>query len=221
MKDTFGKRYMRGALTVLCLVALLPVMVWIRAFWGSMNAYGKAEELLRLNQQVRAVTYFDRAMHWYAPFNPYVGRSAGRLWEISEEAEKGKDFDLALIAVRTIRRGFASAAGLYQPGRDWIPRCDHRIRQLRALASGTEEGFRDEGRGNGPALEPPSSAMPDVLWTLVLELGLFGWIGSVIGFLVFGIERKKPGGTALPRILKWGATAGVFYALWIIGMIKA
>jgi len=60
-----------------------------------MQDYKTAETLLKENQTIRAITYFDRSLHWYAPLNPYVEWSAKRLWEIGERAEQEKDPRLA------------------------------------------------------------------------------------------------------------------------------
>jgi hypothetical protein len=59
---------------------LLLLILWVRVFYGSMQDYKTGETLLRENQTIRAITYFDRSLHWYAPLNPYVERSAKRLW---------------------------------------------------------------------------------------------------------------------------------------------
>jgi hypothetical protein len=67
---------------------LLLLVLWARVFYGAMEDYNKGEALLEENQTIRAITYFDRSLHWYAPLNPYVERAAKRLWDIGEKAEK-------------------------------------------------------------------------------------------------------------------------------------
>jgi len=71
-----------------------------------MQDYDTGETLLKGNEIIRAITYFDRSLHWYAPVNPYLERAATRLWEIGEQAEKAGDKRLALIAYESIRTGF-------------------------------------------------------------------------------------------------------------------
>ena len=56
-------------------------------------------------QYIEAVNFFDRCLHWYTPFNPYVNKSAERLWEISKLAEEKGDIRLAMIAVRNTQAG--------------------------------------------------------------------------------------------------------------------
>jgi hypothetical protein len=71
-----------------------------------MQDYGTQGTFLKENQIIRAISYFDRSLHWYAPLNPYVQKSAQRLWEIGDRAERDGDLKLAFIAFSTIRSGF-------------------------------------------------------------------------------------------------------------------
>jgi len=192
----------------LCFVVL--AMVWARAFYGSIRAYHDGEAYLKNNQYIKAITFFDRSIHWYTPFNPYVRQSAQHLWEICTRAEHEGDIQLALIAARTIRQGFFAARSFYTPGKDWISKCDTKIASLIAKEQGvTVPSAREE------------SPEPDIFWTLILEVGFFGWIGSVIGFLMLGLtEGQTPTLRSRPAIL-WGVMVLIFYTLWIIGMMRA
>ena len=125
-KSLNKSRFFKMACIILCLVAIGLMMVWVRAFYGSMQAYQQGEVYLEEKQYVRAVTFFDRSIHWYTPFNPYVRKSAERLWGIGEHAEKEGDVQLALIAYRTIRRGFYGASHFITPGMAWINKASGR-----------------------------------------------------------------------------------------------
>lgn len=210
-------RLRRGIFVALGVVAVTLILIWGRAFWGSVENYRIGEECFKTHDHIKAITFFDRALHWYTPFNPYVARSVQRLWEIGLHAEQEGDIRLALIAFRTIRQGFYAARSFYTPGKEWIGRCDAKIASLMAV---DPAGQQSEHKGHAlPTGEQRSET--DVFWTFVLEAGLLGWIGSAIGFLMCGIaEGETPALRSKPALL-WGIAVLVFYALWIVGMTKA
>lgn len=210
--------WVRAAGLALGLAVVMVAAVWVRVLLGSMGAYEEGERSLAAKEYIRAITSFDRAIHWYAPLNPYVERAAKRLWEISEQGERDGDRRLSLLAVRTIEFGFRGAGGLYQPGKEWIERCREREESLERPEWGKET--------KGPAVqerEPPGpheTRGPRVLWTLILEIGLVGWIGTVSCFLL-GL-KKHAGKKVFGRgALWWGGLFILSYCLWIIGMMKA
>ena len=206
---------------IIALLAVMFFMVWVRAYYGSMQDYQKGESLLGDNQYIRAITYFDRSIHWYTPFNPYVQRSAERLWEIGNRAEQQGDVKLALIAFRTIRSGFYSARSFYQPGVNWINQCDHKIKILINKEKDKIETENDVKLVEKDYLKNRKFKDPSILWTLFLEIGLLGWIGTVIGFIIFSLKHIKTFNSFLRPFLGWGILFFVFFTLWIIGMINA
>ena len=199
----------------LCLVAF--AVVWVRAFYGSRHAHRQGEAYLEKQQYIKAITFFDRSIHWYTPFNPYISKSAQHLWEIGVKAEQQGDIQLSLIAVRTIRRGFLGARSFYVPGEDWISRCDSKIVSLMAKGSGDQDV-----KGNTAlSFSTQKSQEPDVFWTLILEVGLLGWIGSAIGFLMYGLAKGQTPKLRSRSAIFWGVMIIIFYTLWIVGMVKA
>ena len=190
------------------IVVALLVAVWVRVYWGGCASYRTGMMHLEKDASIRAVTYFDRAIHWYAPFNPWVEKSARRLWEIGQEAEKEGDTKLALIAYRTIRRGFYAARSVYQPGKEWIRRSEAQIDHLVRAESG----------------ELPSSQEtrdPDVFWSIVVLIGLFGWIGSIFGFVMAQWGPWCQRDTWLRFRTLWIGAFFVFLFLWFIGLYSA
>jgi hypothetical protein len=192
-------------------ILLVLLMVWGRVLYGAAEAHRQGKESLEQDRVPEAITYFDRAVHWYAPLNPWVASSAEMLWALSERAEAGGDDRLALKALNAIRSGYLAANGLLHPGRDWIRRCDERIEKLSAAASGDSASARREGEGGR------RDSSPDLFWTLALEVGLFGWIGSVI-WLVLGHGVRK---RSFRGLLKWAVLLVFFFIAWIVGMMKA
>jgi len=199
------------------LALVVLTLVWTRAFFVSMHAYQEGEEYFKKQQHIKAITFFDRSIHWYTPLNPYVHKSAQRLWEICAQAEQQGDFQLALIATRTIRRGFLAARSFYTPGREWIDRCDTKIASLM-----NQESKTPRLRGAAEVSVPPqASPEPDVFWTLMIEVGLIGWIGSVIGFLMLGLTGGQTVSFRSGAAIFWGILFIVFYAMWVVGMMRA
>ena len=206
---------------ILCLAAIGLFMVWARAFYGSMQAYQKGETYLEEKQYVRAVTFFDRSIHWYTPFNPYVRKSAERLWEIGEQAEKQGDIRLALIAFRTIRSGFYGASHFRTPGMAWIKKSERKINALLGNEERGREVSDDSASLREDLLRDQKSTSPKILWTIVLEIGFLGWIGSVIGFIMFRMRHETEVEYRAFSKFLWIMLTVVFFTLWIVGMMKA
>ncbi len=202
---------------VIGLSLVVLALVWIRAFFVSMHAYQEGEGYFKKQQHINAITFFDRSIHSYTPFNPYVHKSAQRLWEICTQAEQRGDIQLALIATRTIRRGFLAARNFYTPGRDWIDRCDTKIATL------MDQGSKAQRLSGAAVVSSPQQAspQPNVFWTLILEVGFIGWIGSVIGFLMLGLSGGQTARLRSGAAIFWGIMVIIFYAMWIVGMMQA
>ena len=206
------KKSIGTACLILGLLAMFLVLTWVRVYVGSRQAYGKGMGFLERRETVRAITYFDRSLHWYAPLNPYVERSAQRLWEIGTRAQEQGDTKMALIAFQSIRQGFYAARSLWTPGKDWILKCDAKINDLA------------NGRARGGA-EPPGHDQgvigPSIFWSLVVVVSLLGWVGSVIGFIVIGMGAKGRFRYENSRALLWMALFMSFFAVWVLAMMKA
>ncbi len=212
----------RSIFILLALVAILLTAVWIRVFFGSMQAYEKGEIHLKAVEYIKAITFFDRSIHWYAPFNPYVHKSAERLWEISRNAEKRGDIRLALIAARTLRRGFVAARSFYIPDRNWIERCDLRIHEL-VFVEQAQRGLKIAEKPLEPVsvLNHPQVKAPDPMWSTILLVGLLGWIGTVIAFIMRGFRIPRDSMGFKPLCFQWISLWAAFFSMWIFGMVNA
>ena len=211
--------YVRMISIVVSLMAIAFILIWARAFYGSIQAYKKGEAFLKEKQYIRAVTYFDRSIHWYTPFNPFVQKSAERLWGIGEQAEKEGDIRLALIAYRTIRSGFYGASHFVTPGMAWIKKSERKIDAL--MGEEDKEVSKDSASLKEAMLAEQKTPSPNVLWTILLEIGFLGWIGSVIGFIMFRRRHEKEAEYRASSGFLWLILTACFFGLWIIGMIKA
>jgi len=202
-------RVLRVIVKVASVAVLLLLILWLRVFYGSMQDYKTGETLLKENQTIRAITYFDRSLHWYAPLNPYVERSAKQLWEIGERAESEKDTRMALIAYESIRNGFYGASHVFRPGKDWIQRAENKMESL-------SNPQRMEG-----AVPSKKDPHPHVGWSVAVVLGFLGWIGSALGFIVSVLRKDRKTEKAFHKSLLWVCLILTFVALWVAGMVMA
>ena len=219
LRSALRVRYLGLSVIILCAVILMLCLVWGRAWYGSMLAYDRGERFFREHEYIKAITFYDRAIHWYTPFNPYVERSANRLWQISEIADQKGDIRLSIIAAETLRNAFLSTSGLNEPGRYWINRCDERINAFPLGPGGKVDEHNSKGSGKSIA-EKNMPAPPIVFWTVILEIGLLAWVAAVIRiiFLLKDYHRER---LSFSIALKWGGLALAFFSMWIVGMIRA
>jgi len=219
--DLSKKTYFRTVSMTFIMIVIVLIIIWVRAFYGSMNAYHQGETYLKENKIIKAVTFFDRAIRWYTPFNTFVSKSVARLWAIGEEAEQRSDIKLALIAFRTIRRGFYASRSIYQPGSEWIERCGARIDYLnRVVHSGKEIPVSSETK-KGYTPESQKAVSPNIIWTVILEIGFLGWIVSVICFILNISRHKGEHRYPISSVIIYTGLTIVFFTVWIIGMMKA
>ncbi len=56
-------------------------------------------------------------------------------------------------------------------------------------------------------------------WAILCEVGFVGWVGCTIGFIfrAFGDDDSF----YAKRAALWGSLVALFYALWVLGMVKA
>jgi hypothetical protein len=194
-----------------CVAVIVLLVLWVRVFYGSMKDYETGEMLLKENQIIRAITYFDRSLHWYAPLNPYLERAATRLWEIGEKAEKAKDKRLALIAYESIRNGFYGATHFVTPGKHWIRKVDAK---LASLNRGQTEN-RETPQASAFSGE---SRYPSSFWSAVVVIGFLGWIGSLIGLIT---ATFRQGGDRGGKGILWLGSSLLCFILWLVGMTNA
>lgn len=113
------------------MIALLGILlIWGNTWYRQWRQFNKGEQALAGNNVIAAIAGYESAIHMYTPFSPLVDRSADRLWEITRISEQRGDMERALIACRSLRSSFYAVRSLYQPGREWIARCDAKITEL-------------------------------------------------------------------------------------------
>jgi hypothetical protein len=215
-----GKKLRILRIVVLAVVVFLA-MVWLRAFYGSMKAYEEGESYFKQDQWVQAITFFDRSIHWYTPYNPYVEKSAEKLWEIGERGQRDGDSKLALIAFRAIRGGFYSARSFYTPGQNWIRMSEQKIHELEEIET-AQRGLEGKAKTGASIWEKSQEVPgPNPGWSVVVVFSFLGWIGSLFAFITCAFGPKGEGKRRLVPGSTWLGVAAIFYTLWIIGMFRA
>jgi len=200
--------------------ALILAAVVLRVALEAREVESKAAVNLAFGRVEQAIIYYDRAMHWYLPGAPHIRRSIEALTSIAEKAEQTGDVELALEAWRTLRSGLLASRSLYTPYPDVIRKCESRIADLVSHKFGKGPG--DAGYDNAMIWQQASFRRypgPNPFWATVAVLGFMGWVGSGFGLAY----RAFPGDRGLkikPAVL-FGSLIVIFYALWIIGMMRA
>jgi hypothetical protein len=220
-REFLENKLIRRIAFIFMVVVILFLAVWVKAFIGSMKNYNIGEEYFHNQQYIKAITFFDRSMHWYTPFSPYIERSAEYLWEISIQAEQINDAQLSLIALETIRNSFYSSRSFHSPGMVWLERCEDRIRNLTRDKNEEILGNDDADSENNVYESSMEYNDPNIFWVIVLEIGLFGWIGSVICFIFFYLGAENKSDRFIRSFWLWTLLMGINYAFWILGIIKA
>ncbi|GFO67461.1 hypothetical protein GMLC_10400 [Geomonas limicola] len=106
------------------------VLIWGNTLYRQHVQFSKGERAMAAGDFVGALAGWESAIHMYTPFSPTVDQSAQRLWDLGESCVRRGDTTRALLAYRSLRSSFYALSGFYQPGEEWIKKCDARIAQL-------------------------------------------------------------------------------------------
>jgi len=110
------------------IIIVLSMLLFLAGTWWRMQSqFQLGEEAFAKGDFTGALAGYESAIHMYVPFHPTIDKAAQRLWQLGEIAERQGDIDRALIAYRALRSAFYADLWLWQPGKDWIRRCDRKI----------------------------------------------------------------------------------------------
>lgn len=209
-----SRRTLALGLTV-CLLVLL-----LRVLFGSWIECRRASAEMEAARPYQAVLHYERAIRWYLPGNPYVGRAAEKLWQLGEASRDAGDPELALFAFRGLRASAYATRSFYQPLPRRIEAAEAQIAELMVAdttAAWPDKELAPEERHRIVLENLQRNDDPSTPWVIVLELGFMAWL--VGGFVLawrLGLRQKKARTT---WILVGSSVSG--YLLWILGMWKA
>ncbi len=213
------KRYLVKGLIVAILFLLL---VGGRVFYLQRSHFMDAEKYYSEANWKLAIREYDTAMHFYTPWSPYIQKSAERLWQIGEMFEKQDRLDWANIAYSSIRSSFYASRSLYTPGKDWINKCDDKIADLNVrilIKEGSIKPEEADAEKKKHLYVLKVDRAPDPLWSVLVEVGFFGWVASIIFMIFKGFDDN---GKIRKRFALYGALSFISaFALWIISLLKA
>lgn len=202
-------------------ILLFFFMVYLKVFLSSRAEFREAEAALAKGADREAITHYERAILWYLPVGGYVEPAAEALWRLGTLLEE-KDKKLALEAFRSLRSAFYATRSFYTPGQEWIDRSDQKIAALMAQAPPYSEGDKKktvEQRTTEALAILKMPLKPHAGWSIVLEIGFWGWVSGVLLFIFTGFNAEH---RVIPkRGLLLGGLIIFFYTLWIVGMMNA
>lgn len=203
------------------MILLFFSMVYLKVFLSSRTEFRAAEAALVKGDDREAIVHYERAILWYLPVGGYVEPSAEALWKLATLLEE-KDKKLALEAFRSLRSSFYATRSFYTPGQEWIDRSDQKIAALMAQEPPYSEADKEkttEQRAQEALAILKMPLKPHAGWSIVLEIGFWGWVGGVLLFIATGFNAEN---RVIPkRGFVWGGVILFFYSLWIIGMMNA
>lgn len=166
--------------------------------------------------------HYERAIKWYVPGVNYVRESIAQLWAIGERMEAEGESFYARKSYEKLRSALYAVRSTYLPFPEWVEKCNDKISSLMAREPPYSEDDKkksfEQRKAEHYALLKKDYA-PDVFWSIVVEIGFWGWIGSVFGFIWFGMLES--GALVRRRALAWSGLFVVCYALWIVGLLNA
>ena len=201
-------------------LSVAVIVLLLRVLYGGWAECRRGAAELEAQRPFQAAIHYERAVRWYLPGSPFVGRAADALWDMGTASEEAGDVELALFAFRGLRSGAYATRSFYQPLRSRIAESDERIATLMIQdprAAWPDPTLSVEQRRAVVLANLKDHTDPSTFWVIVLEIGFLAWLGSA-GVLAWRLGR----GDARRRrtwILLSAAVVG--YALWIAGMALA
>lgn len=209
---------LHSALRIVVLLTAFLVILYAKVAYNARQDFDLGEDAYTHGEYKRAITYYERAIKWYAPLSTVVPRAVERLWQLGTEAEARGERSLALEAYQVIRSSLYAVQSFYIPYQSWIPKSEERIAPLLAKTKAGEEPDADQLPQDTArfAMQLQRYVGPHLGWSILVEIGLLGWVGATVGLIWYVVDEA--GNFARRQGLLWGSLMAVCFALWLIGM---
>jgi len=213
------KRYLIKGLLIFAIFLLL---VAGKVFYLQRSHFITGENFYREANWKAAIREYDFAMHFYMPWSPYIEKSARRLWQMGEMFERQNKLDWAVIPYSSIRSSFYASRSLFTPGKPWINKCDEKLADLNVKMLIKEGSLKAEEAGAEKTKFLHAMRVdkaPNPLWSVLMGMSFFAWIGSIIFIIVKGFSND---GTLRSRASFYGmASFSIAFILWVVALLKA
>jgi hypothetical protein len=204
---------LKSALKAAALVLIALALVTVRVVWSSHSEW-KAAEAATGEQRL---VHLGRAARLYAPGNPYSRRAldaladAGRAASTTEAGRAG-----SLVAWQEVRSSILATRSFYTPHPELLAEANGELARL--MAASDDKGA-PESRRAWHAARLAQDEAPSVGWSVVAILGLLGWIGAAVLFILYAIDDEDRLRTR--RALGFGLGVLLGLALFFVGLAHA
>jgi GAF domain-containing protein len=120
----------KTVITVIVVILITIGLIWLETYKRQREEFKLAENYYAGKDFHNAIQRYDSTIHMYTPWSSRVKISAEKLWEIGKLYEDKQEYDMALVAYRSLRSSFYAVRWLVQPYQEWIDRCDTAIARV-------------------------------------------------------------------------------------------
>jgi hypothetical protein len=196
----------------------VAVLLLVKVSYHAQHEFARGQTAEARGEIQQAIVHYERAIKWYTPLSKVVGLAVERLWALGATAEQQAEFALALEAYEALRASLYATQSFYVPYKDWIVRSEEKIALLMARrAPATQhapERLPHEVARFTAMLQRDTAPHPG--WTMLIELGFFGWVGCTI--LLIWHATSLQGVWVWQHGIGWGSGIVICFAIWLIGM---
>jgi hypothetical protein len=211
-------------ITSFILTALIVLIIFtcIKIISTSKSEFILAEDHLARDELSKAITHYERSLHWFLPFSQTPYQAAEKLWALAQRLQSQNQTSEALKTYRILRSAFYSIRSIYTPGKKWIHLCNEKIAHLMATnfiesQESPKTTFAEKKSQYLSLLETerPPFTFPGIM----NEIGFFGWVSSILLFIFKALSpqgqlKKRPATLFVSSFL-------FFYCIWIWGLFNA
>ena len=159
---------MKKIAQAVALMLIAFALITVRVIWSSRAEFRAAEESVGEMK----IIHYGRAARLYTPGNPYSRRALDALAQ-----------DGSLQAWEEARSAILATRSFYTPHRGLLAQANEAIAKMMA------EKDPKHGREWHAAKLAEDNA-PSVGWSIVALIGLFGWIGAAVLFILRAIDEN-------------------------------
>jgi hypothetical protein len=193
----------RIASFVLLGLAVLVLTATGRLFYEGGYHLKEAMRLQRSNDRKAAIVELEDAAKAYVPGSPYPKIALRELEVLAKSAEMRGDMLQATVTWEVARRAVLATRHFFQPHEEQLESSEREIARLRKKKDAQNKSASE------PGLRPKD---PNPFASLLLFLGLIGWLGGAIALCLIPLRADSAGSGI--RHYAWIACFGGL-ALWV------